>query len=269
VQMNSGDLLDNTASGGRFTASEAQVQSPDVKNEGTNVGLDLPSKETKMAASAVGWTKRYAGLTGSPTIGPFLTALLNKLEAMKQNSLYVNLQLTGLIARLACYPQPLLSSLLLSHTLVFQPSIKSLMQVLNTIKCRTEEFLYKMKEKDQMLEHAYNFLRYRLTCHERTDGEDKSSVSSRRNSMMAVNSPKPTGETKMSSVMSRLKLLDNRRGAYYANKQPKPEAVVARETQEMMEKKNAIYCAVVFKEFLKELAAISQEHAFLLTKEAS
>src|SRR6218665_499112 len=61
--------------------------------------------------------------------GPFLTALLNKLEAMKQNSLYVNLQLTGLIARLACYPQPLLSSLLLSHTLVFQPSIKSLMQV--------------------------------------------------------------------------------------------------------------------------------------------
>lgn len=72
----------------------------------------------------------------------------------------------------------------------------------------------------------------------------------------------------MSSVMSRLKLLDNKRGAFYTNKQPKAPTV-ARETQDIMEKKNAIYCAVVFKEFLKELAAISQEHAFLLTKEAS
>lgn len=61
--------------------------------------------------------------------GPFLTTLLGKLEAMMQNSLYVNLLLTGLVTRLACYPQPLLRSFLLNHTLVFQPTVKSLLQV--------------------------------------------------------------------------------------------------------------------------------------------
>ena len=48
---------------------------------------------------------------------------------MMQNSLYVNLLLTGLVTSLACFPQPLLRSFLLSHTLVFQPSVKSLLQV--------------------------------------------------------------------------------------------------------------------------------------------
>ena len=52
-----------------------------------------------------------------------------KLEGLMQNSLYVNLLCTGLIARLAAYPQPLLRSLLLNHTLVFQPTVKSLIQV--------------------------------------------------------------------------------------------------------------------------------------------
>ena len=58
-----------------------------------------------------------------------MCALLSKLELMVQNPLYVNLQLTGLLSRLACYPQPLLKSLLLSNSLVFQPSVKSLLQV--------------------------------------------------------------------------------------------------------------------------------------------
>ena len=61
--------------------------------------------------------------------GPLLTALLSKLDSMMQNSLPVNLILTGLLARLATYPQPLLRSFLLSHNLVFQPTVKSLLQV--------------------------------------------------------------------------------------------------------------------------------------------
>lgn len=73
--MHSGDLPESSASDVRPTGSEAQVQNPDVKNEVTNVELDLPAKETKMAGSThqslVGLTKRYAGLTGSPTIGEF------------------------------------------------------------------------------------------------------------------------------------------------------------------------------------------------------
>lgn len=64
-----------------------------------------------------------------PSVGIFLDILLKKLEYMTENSVYVNLHLTGLISRLAIYPQPLLQSFLLNHSLVFQPSIKSLFQV--------------------------------------------------------------------------------------------------------------------------------------------
>ena len=66
---------------------------------------------------------------GQPNVGIFLDVLLRKLECMTSNNLYVNLHLTGLISRLAIYPQPLLQSFLLNHSLVFQPSIRSLFQV--------------------------------------------------------------------------------------------------------------------------------------------
>lgn len=70
---------------------------------------------------------------GQPNVGIFLDVLLRKLECMTSNNLYVNLHLTGLISRLAIYPQPLLQSFLLNHSLVFQPSIRSLFQVCNYI----------------------------------------------------------------------------------------------------------------------------------------
>ncbi|XP_011706204.1 PREDICTED: FTS and Hook-interacting protein homolog, partial [Wasmannia auropunctata] len=66
---------------------------------------------------------------GQPNVGIFLDVILRKLECMTSNNLYVNLHLTGLISRLAVYPQPLLQSFLLNHSLVFQPSIRSLFQV--------------------------------------------------------------------------------------------------------------------------------------------
>jgi hypothetical protein len=61
--------------------------------------------------------------------GPFLRMIFSKLENMLQNSLHVNLLLTGIIARLAHYSQPLLRSLLLNHSLVLETNIKSLFQV--------------------------------------------------------------------------------------------------------------------------------------------
>jgi len=61
--------------------------------------------------------------------GPFLRTIFSKLENMLQNSLHVNLLLTGIISRLAHYSQPLLRSLLLNHSLVLETNIKSLFQV--------------------------------------------------------------------------------------------------------------------------------------------
>lgn len=61
--------------------------------------------------------------------GPFLTLLLQKLNNYLSNSFYVNLHLTGLISRLAIFPQALLRTYLLDHSLVLQPDVPSLFQV--------------------------------------------------------------------------------------------------------------------------------------------
>lgn len=178
---------------------------------------------------------------------------------MKQNTFYVNLHLTGLLARLACYPQPLLQSLLLSQTLVFQPSVKSLAQVLNFVKCRLDEYFLTVSEKNSMMIQAQHYLRYR-------DGQ------TRNDSRMSL------GDVRLSSPAAkvvppkqpRLTLLGNRQGARYLPQSPVGvQAAGMQDSPEFVEKKNAIYCALILKEFLKELAAISQEHTVLEMRSAS
>lgn len=66
------------------------------------------------------------------TVGPFLILILDKLKNMLSNTIYVNFHLTGLISRLAVYPQPLLRTYLLDHDLVLQPNVSSLFQVTHT-----------------------------------------------------------------------------------------------------------------------------------------
>ena len=61
--------------------------------------------------------------------GPLIGNLFAKLDQMISNSLYENLLLTGIVARMAAYPQPLLRSFLLNTNMVFHPSVKSLYQV--------------------------------------------------------------------------------------------------------------------------------------------
>ena len=65
----------------------------------------------------------------SDCLGPFLNALFDKIDSMIDNNLYVNLELTSLVTRLACYPQALLRSFLLNSNLLIQPGVRSLAQV--------------------------------------------------------------------------------------------------------------------------------------------
>jgi len=64
------------------------------------------------------------------TTGPFLMAVFGRLEHMLSNPLQINFLLTGIIARLAYYPQLLLRSFLLNHNLVVQPNVQTLIQVI-------------------------------------------------------------------------------------------------------------------------------------------
>lgn len=95
------------------------------------ISNSLP-KESKSYSSNSPVTNDALELNSSGSAGPFLTIVLEKLKNFLSNSFYVNLHLTGLISRLAVYPQPLLRTYLLDHSLVLQPNVPSLFQVRNT-----------------------------------------------------------------------------------------------------------------------------------------
>ena len=54
--------------------------------------------------------KKLDSIYTTEILGPFLNAIFDKIENMIENDVYVNLLLTSLVSRLACYPQPLLRS---------------------------------------------------------------------------------------------------------------------------------------------------------------
>lgn len=171
-----------------------------------------------------------ARIHGAPFTGPFISVLLSKTENMLENELHVNLLLTGIIAQLACYPQPLLRSFLLNTNMVFQPSVRSLYQVLASVKNSIEHVASTRENFASFLTHSHEHLLTRVgTPSSQKEPADKESEyktpSSAQNPQQLLNSFSKT-------VM--------------------PSGV-----------KSAINAAVIFTEFLKELAAIAQEHSIL------
>ncbi|XP_040486656.1 FTS and Hook-interacting protein isoform X6 [Ursus maritimus] len=208
--------------------------------------------------------------------GPFMAVLFAKLENMLQNSVYVNFLLTGLVAQLACHPQPLLRSFLLNTNMVFQPSVKSLLQVLGSVKNKIESFAASQEEFPALLSKAKKYLiaRGKLDW-----AEGPAAGPAPRRSDPLVKSRRPSlGELLLRHAHSptrarqaaQLVLQPGRDGAGLGLGGGSPGASTpvlpprggAPERQgEALRVKNAVYCAVIFPEFLKELAAISQAHA--------
>lgn len=62
-------------------------------------------------------------------VGPFLESLLRSLENMLDNSLYVNLQTTSVLAAIASYPQPLIAHYLFDQRMLLQSGVKNLFKV--------------------------------------------------------------------------------------------------------------------------------------------
>jgi len=57
--------------------------------------------------------------------------------------------------------------------------------------------------------------------------------------------------------------LNTRGDARYVKPGDSSSEINLKDGRDGVERKNAVYCALVFKEFLKELAAVSQEHALV------
>ncbi|XP_045736258.1 FHF complex subunit HOOK-interacting protein 1A [Mirounga angustirostris] len=184
----------------------------------------------------------------TPFTGPFISVVLSKLENMLENSLHVNLLLIGIVTQLASYPQPLLRSFLLNTNMVFQPSVRSLYQVLASVKNKIEQFASVERDFPGLLIQAQQYLLFRVDVSDLTPEsltkdpiQDASRTGIGKNLLDGpprVLQPFLTNRAKVAGVPPSL---------------PLPV-------------RNTMLAAALFPEFLKELAALAQEHSILCYK---
>uniref|UniRef100_A0A8D0HCU6 FHF complex subunit HOOK interacting protein 1A n=1 Tax=Sphenodon punctatus TaxID=8508 RepID=A0A8D0HCU6_SPHPU len=181
-----------------------------------NFSADTPSAESISSPFGLKdmFSNQPARTQAAPFTGPFISVVLSKLENMLENSLHVNLLLIGIITQLASYPQPLLRSFLLNTNMVFQPSVRSLYQVLASVKNKIEHFASIEKDFPGLLVQAQQYLLFRESVRAQESGTKQ-----------AVSLPSIPLHTR-----------------------------------------NATFAAALFPEFLKELAALAQEHSILSYK---
>ncbi|XP_020849778.1 FHF complex subunit HOOK-interacting protein 1A isoform X1 [Phascolarctos cinereus] len=191
---------------------------------------------------------RHVRTQGAPFTGPFISVVLSKLENMLENSLHVNLLLIGIITQLASYPQPLLRSFLLNTNMVFQPSVRSLYQVLASVKNKIEQFASIERDFPGLLIQAQQYLLFRvdmsaMTSEEITKDHNQDSYST------------AAGRSILDSPSRMLQAFLPNRGKTPGTLPSIPLPV-----------RNTMLAAALFPEFLKELAALAQEHSILCYK---
>ncbi|XP_008285007.1 protein FAM160A1 [Stegastes partitus] len=227
----------DTEAGGKQVKADGEVKKPvtpveeEDEEEMDFTSFSAETPEPEKVHSPFGTINRFrSGSTSRnqsmPFTGPFVSVLLSRLENMLSNSLHVNLLLTGILAQLAAYPQPLLRSFLLNTNLVFQPTVRSLYQVLATVKNQIEDQAASRKEFPELITAAQHWLLAR----------DATFMATAKNSGRGSNHH-DGGRILQSSPP------------------PKPKAISLDRTE--------VFATVLFTEFLKELAAIAQEHSIL------
>ncbi|KAI5621384.1 FTS and Hook-interacting protein-like [Silurus asotus] len=179
----------------------------------------------------------------------------------------------GIVFQLACYPQPLLRSFLLNTNMVFQPSVKSLIQVLGTVKNRIEAFAALHEDFTALLRKARRFLvtRGKLDWTDSPTGvpplrRSDSMVKSRKPSLGELilrhtNSPTRARHAAQAALAHVRDGSHSLHSALFRGVVVGPGASTLEKQAEALRVKNTVYCAVIFSEFLKELAALAQEHA--------
>lgn len=230
--------LDHEA-GGKPVKADGEVKKPITpvevvveEDEMDFASFSAETPEPEKLHSPFGTINRFCSGSATknnslPFTGPFISVLLSRLENMLSNSLHVNLLLTGILAQLAAYPQPLLRSFLLNTNLVFQPTVRSLYQVLAIVKNQIEELAASKKDFTELITAAQHWLMAREPSFIETDKSGGSSGSNHQEGGRILKNSPP----------------------------PKPKAISLERTE--------VFATVLFTEFLKELAAIAQEHSIL------
>ncbi|XP_014913601.1 protein FAM160A1-like [Poecilia latipinna] len=176
---------------------------------------------------------------GGPFTGPFISVLLSRLENLLENSIAVNLLVTGILAQLASYPQPLLRSFLLSTETHDQHSVRTLYQVLVSVHAQIERYVENRPEYPALVTQAWRFL-----LAKDQDGKFREALQSQGGDII-LDPSRPNGSVRNALPLPPLSVL------------PPCPAIPPHA-------KSRVFAIVMFAEFLKELAAIAQEHSVAL-----
>ncbi|XP_041634808.1 protein FAM160A1-like [Cheilinus undulatus] len=174
-----------------------------------------------------------------PFTGPFISVLLSRLENLLENSIAVNLLVTGILAQLASYPQPLLRSFLLTTDPQNQPTVRTLYQVLVSVHAQIERFVAARPDYPALLTQAWRFLLVKDQ-----DSKVRDCLQSHDGDIILDPSP-PNGSVKNALALPPFGVLP-----------PCPPIP--------LQAKSKVFAIILYAEFLKELAAIAQEHSIAL-----
>ncbi|XP_015371085.1 PREDICTED: UPF0518 protein GF15501 isoform X4 [Diuraphis noxia] len=187
--------------------------------------------------------------THYPCLGPFLEALFSNLENLPEQDFRINLRLTAVMTRLSMYNKPLIQSLLLNHSMIFQPCIRSLFQILRSLKQTIESKLCSHVEKIIEAE-AFLIERENKLCNTKCScsANDK------------IPDPFARGETKRRSISVAF-------GAMFRRNSGNKEAILESTSngyryykENENESLDLAINAIILGEWLKELSAVCQEH---------
>ncbi|KAK2899670.1 FHF complex subunit HOOK-interacting protein 1A-like [Channa argus] len=188
-------------------------------------------------------SKKGSRTHGVPFTGPFISVLLSRLENLLENSIAVNLLVTGILSQLASYPQPLLRSFLLSTDSTYAPNVHTLYQVLVSVRAQIELYVAATPDYPSLVTQAWRFL-----LAKDQDSKFKECLQSQGGNII-LDPSLPNGCVRKALALP-------------------PSSVLPPCPPIPPQAKSRLFAIVLYAEFLKELAAIAQEHSITLDSPA-
>ncbi|XP_059051686.1 FHIP family protein AGAP011705-like [Achroia grisella] len=213
-------------------------------------------------------------------IGPLLSYLLKKAASLLESDVTTNCRVTSVISKLASLPTPLLMSLLLCPGFVLQPNVPSLFQILSKLKEEVDELTNGLDNTNELVDKARAFLMQREMALVKSRGpaSDDSLTRTESPPQKPEQSPFKRMDSKRRSISTSLSNMFNRRSStssphgphslHNASYHASPQKRLVFTQEEYWNQSitlRSVLNAVILDEWVKELAALSEEHALRLS----
>ncbi|KAG7309133.1 hypothetical protein JYU34_005055 [Plutella xylostella] len=236
-----------------------------VESGGRHFDGDVPMRSWRASAESI--------------VGPLLANLLRKAALLLESDLTQNLRVTCVLSKLLCLPTPLVTSLMTTGAV--PPNVPSLFQIVSKLKQEVDELTASLSNARPLVDRARLFLVHREMALVRSrHAADEAPSPHPAESPRARDEPPPRrGEGKRRSLSDSLSNMFGRRlstsspSSSPQSSHAAPHAASPQRRPDFMQEEywnqsitlRTILNAVVLDEWLKELAALAEEHALRLT----